>query len=101
MQEMQEMWVQPLDQEDPSGGGYGSPLQCSCLENPMDRGAWWATVREVEMSQTRLKPLTTDHQEGACAPRNDGLIHKFAHLLQKAVCDRQFTIAYLPTFTRY
>ena len=25
-------------------GGRGSPLQCSCLENPMDRGAWWATV---------------------------------------------------------
>ena len=26
------------------GGGHGNPLQCSCLENPMDRGAWWATV---------------------------------------------------------
>jgi len=25
------------------GGGHGNPLQCSCLENPMDRGAWWAT----------------------------------------------------------
>jgi len=29
------------------GGGYGNPLQCSCLENPMDRGAWWATVHGV------------------------------------------------------
>ena len=29
------------------GGGRGSPLQCSCLENPMDRGAWWATVHWV------------------------------------------------------
>ena len=29
------------------GGGYGNPLQYSCLENPMDRGAWQATVREV------------------------------------------------------
>ena len=28
-------------------GGNGSPLQCSCLGNPMDRGAWWATVHEV------------------------------------------------------
>ena len=28
----------------PPGGGHGSPLQCSCLEDPMDRGAWWATV---------------------------------------------------------
>ena len=29
------------------GGGHGNPLQCSCLENPMDRGAWWATVHGV------------------------------------------------------
>ena len=28
------------------GGGHGNPLQCSCLENPMDRGAWWATVHK-------------------------------------------------------
>ena len=31
------------------GGGYGNPLQYFCLENPMDRGAWWATVHEVTM----------------------------------------------------
>ena len=31
----------------PPGGGHGSPLQCSCLENPMDSGAWWATVHGV------------------------------------------------------
>ena len=37
-----------------SGGGNGNPLQHSCLENSMDRGAWWATVREVAQSQTRL-----------------------------------------------
>ena len=37
------------------GGGHGNPLQCSCLENPMDRGAWWATVHRVAKSQTRLK----------------------------------------------
>ena len=29
------------------GTGHGNPLQCSCLENPTDRGAWWATVHEV------------------------------------------------------
>ena len=34
------------------GGGHGSPLQCSCLENPMDGGAWWATVHGVAKSQT-------------------------------------------------
>ena len=41
------------------GGGHGNPLQYSCLENPMDRGAWWATVHRVAKSQTRLKRLST------------------------------------------
>ena len=36
------------------GGGYGHPLKYSCLENPMDRGAWWATVHGVSKSQTQL-----------------------------------------------
>ena len=36
------------------GGGRGNPLQCSCLENPMDRGAWRAAVHGVTMSWTRL-----------------------------------------------
>ena len=36
----------------------GSPLQYSCLENPRDRGAWWAAVSGVEKSQTRLKRLS-------------------------------------------
>ena len=36
------------------GGGNGNPLQYSCLENPMDRGAWWATVHGVAKSQTQL-----------------------------------------------
>ena len=40
-----------------SGGGHGNPLQDSCLENPMDRGTWWATVHGFAKSQTRLKPL--------------------------------------------
>ena len=31
-----------------SGGGHGSPLQCFCLENPMNRGAWWATVQGLQ-----------------------------------------------------
>ena len=39
------------------GEGNGTPLQYSCLENPMDRGAWQATVYRVTKSQTRLKRL--------------------------------------------
>ena len=40
------------------GGGHGNPLQYFCLENPMDRGAWRATVHRVTKSQTRPKPLS-------------------------------------------
>ena len=39
--------------------GNDNPLQYSCLENPMDRGAWWATVHRVAKSLTRLKRLCT------------------------------------------
>ena len=42
-----ENWVWSLGWEDPPEGGHGNPLQYSCLENPMDRGAWWATVHGV------------------------------------------------------
>ena len=38
--------------------GNGTPLQYSCLENPMDGGAWWAAVHEVAKSQTRLSDFT-------------------------------------------
>ena len=38
-----------------TGEGNGTPLQYSCLENPMDRGAWWAAVHGVAKSQTRLR----------------------------------------------
>ena len=41
------------------GEGNGSPLQCSCLENPRDRGAWWAAIYGVAQSQTRLKRLSS------------------------------------------
>ena len=39
------------------GEGHGNPFQYSCLENPMDRGAWWTTVHRVSSSQTQLKRL--------------------------------------------
>ena len=43
------------------GGGNGNPLQYSCLGNPMDRGAWWATVHRVAKGRTRLKQLSMQH----------------------------------------
>ena len=45
------------------GRGNGNPLQYSCLENPMDRGAWRATVHRVTKSQTQQKPLSS-HTDG-------------------------------------
>ena len=47
-------WVEKIP-----GVGHGNPLQYSCLENPMDRGAWRATVHRVTNSRTRLKRLNT------------------------------------------
>ena len=43
--------------------GNGTPLQYSCLENPMDRGAWWAAVHGVAKSQTRLKRLSSSSSD--------------------------------------
>ena len=66
---MRKTWVQPLGQEDLLekgmathssilGEGSGTPLQHSCLENPMDGGAWWAAVHGVAKSWTRLSDFT-------------------------------------------
>ena len=44
------------------GGGHGNPLQYSCLEDPMDRGAWWATVHGVTKSQILLKQISNNTQ---------------------------------------
>ena len=40
------------------GGGHGNPLQYSCLENPMDRGAWWAIVHKIAQNRTRLRQFS-------------------------------------------
>ena len=53
-------WI-PRSERSP-GGGNGNPLQYSRLEDPMDRGAWWATVHGVAKSRTRLSDLTHGHQ---------------------------------------
>ena len=53
------------------GEGHGNLLQYSCLENPMDRGAWWATVHGVAKSQTRLKQLS----KHACAHPHSTCLH--------------------------
>ena len=46
------------------GEGNGNPLQCSCLENPRDGGAWWAAIYGVAQSGTRLKRLSNSSSKG-------------------------------------
>jgi len=50
------------------GGGDGNPLQCSCLENPRDGGAWWAAVYGVAQSRTRLKWLSSSSSSSRIRP---------------------------------
>ena len=54
-----------------TGEGNGNPLQCSCLENPRDGGAWWAAVYGVAQSRTRLKWLSSSRRR-VC--RNDSCL---------------------------
>ena len=56
-----------------AGEGNGTPLQYSCLENPMDGGAWWAAVHGVAKSQTRLSDFTfTFHFPLSCIGEGNG-----------------------------
>ena len=67
------------------GEGTGNPLQYSCLENPRDRGAWWAAVHGVAKSQTRLSDFT--------------LIFQF-HALVKAMATHSSVLAWRIPGTR-
>ena len=52
----------------PPGEGNGNPLQCCCLENPRDGGAWWAAVYGVAWSQTRLRQLSSSSSSRVLRP---------------------------------
>ena len=56
-------WCFVMTQTGGDGEGNGNPLQCSCMENPMDRGAWWAAVYGVAQSRTRLKRLSSSSRQ--------------------------------------
>ena len=53
------------------GEGNGNPVQCSCLENPRDGGAWWAAVYGVPPSRTRLKWLSSSSSNLSCGCGRD------------------------------
>ena len=52
------------------GGGNDNPLQCCCLENPRDGGAWWAAIYGVAQSQTRLKRLSSSSSSSSSGITN-------------------------------
>ena len=68
MRESQESPVRSLGWEESLERENGNPLQYTCLENPMDRGAWWATVYGVTKSRTGL---STHNNNALCASSND------------------------------
>ena len=77
------------------GGGRGITLQYSCLENPMGRGAWRATVHRVAMSQTRLKWLSTL----TCI--TDGVIQRLKWQYQNSVFMSPLLASFLGWFFVY
>ena len=74
------------------GGGHGNPLQYSCLENPMDREAWWAIVHRVAKSRTQLKQFNTyththtRHVEVEKLPTHSGLQFLHFYLFMDVPC---------------
>ena len=72
---VQETQIRSLDQEDPLREGNSNPVQPSCLENSMDRGAWWATVSGVTKSWIWLGDTHT-HQTFSYMPSNQCLSYK-------------------------
>ena len=58
---------------------YGTPLQCSCLENPRDRGAWWAAVYGVTQSRTQMKRLSSSSSSSSSRTFEEGAV-KFTGL---------------------
>ena len=95
------------------GERHGNPLQYSCLENPMDRGAWRATVQEAPKSRTRLKQLSSQAQalgiEHRCMPSESNLfsLERSAYFLFLSIYTIIYDLGYevflpcqlLPTFT--
>ena len=59
---------------------WRNPLQCSSLENPRDRGAWWAAVYEVAQSRTRLKRLSSSSKPDFQLPESVSLRSRPSHL---------------------
>ena len=69
------------------GEGNGNPLQCSCLENPRDGGAWWAAVYRVTQSRTRLKWLSSSSSSSSSM---DMRMECLSQVLKALGCNKGF-----------
>ena len=79
-------WIPRLGRS--PGGGHGNPLQYSCLENPMDKGAWRATVHGVTKTQTRL---SNKHSRFKCVCKIFGFaVLKTFSKTHRICCTRRF-----------
>ena len=65
------------------GEGTGNPLQCSCLENPKDEGAWWAAIRGVARSRTRLKQLSSSSSSSSGLVGDTDIQYYVASVIQE------------------
>ena len=69
------------------GEGNGNPLQCSCLENPRDGGAWWAAVYGVAQSRTRLKWLSSSRTQSTHSLRGFSILQQLkTHIFRRHAC---------------
>ena len=66
------------------GEGNGNPLHCSCLENPRDRGAWWAVVYGVAQSWTQLKWLSSSSSSADLSSTDDFNLHNLFKILSSS-----------------
>ena len=104
---MQEIWGSIPGSGRSHGEGNGNPLRYSCLENPMDRGDWRATVHRVTKNQTLLKQLSThmrhiyDFKIFNSINHMQGKTSLPLPLSSQAVSLYLFTEAITPTFTSY
>ena len=80
-----------------TGEGNGNPLQCSCLENPRDRGAWWAAVYGVTQNRTRLKRLSSSSSSSSSILMSDMYMIRNFLLIYKIVDPKLIQIVFIFT----
>ena len=91
---MKKTWVRSLGRGRSPGKGNGNPLQYSCLENPMDGGAWWATVHRVAKNWTWLSNFTLSYDTNQFLEGTKKIWHRH-HSLEHLTSDEP-TPVFLP-----